>query len=72
MKVDEVKKWLDEHVGPMAFQRLVMRCLPEFNKCGLFLHNLSGKSLPDSVSEALDKALQEIYNQSIPEYLKQN
>ena len=41
MKVKFIKQKVSEHLTPTAWQRVLLRILPDLNAAGLFLHNIT-------------------------------
>jgi hypothetical protein len=65
MKVGKIKKWSNEVVSPFAWQRVLFRLLPEFQKEGLFLHQVTDETvLSESLLDKIGQAYEEIYSKN--------
>ncbi len=67
MKVAEVKFWLEENVTPFAWQRIMIKSLPHFQKEGFYMHTIKDESiLKSNLLSLIDKNLYELYKENLP------
>lgn len=71
MKVKKVKNWCDATLTPLAWQRILIRLLPEFRQEGYFLHNINDEStLSESLLAHINRTLSDLYQINLPTQLK--
>lgn len=70
VKAIDFKKWCVDNISPLAWSRLVLNVLPELRALG---HNLSdienpsdSLTLGDKELQALEKAMQALYEMELP------
>ncbi|MFT5618610.1 MAG: hypothetical protein ACI85I_001845 [Arenicella sp.] len=67
MKLIQIKVWLNENITPLAWQRVVMRKLPEMREQGLFYHTLTDEAeLNREMVSILNEGLKEVYQKELP------
>ncbi|MBL6448001.1 hypothetical protein JMN32_16915 [Fulvivirga sp. 29W222] len=65
--IGDVKNYLNQKITSMAWQRIQMRLLPEFNKRGIFLHAITDSMQIDrDLMAAINTAVNTLYNESLP------
>ena len=70
MKLKILKDWANNNVSAMAWQRIVMRKLPEMRTSGFYLHTLTDEvELKFDLIVILNNALEELYQAHFPEDL---
>jgi hypothetical protein len=67
---ENLKKWCDDNITPLAWKRIVMKNLDTFRAKGLGLTELenpsSGVMLDDHLVETVKATVQELYQTEIP------
>jgi hypothetical protein len=70
MKVILIKKWCDENITPLAWQRIVMKNLDAFKVTGLSVTELSNPTedmiLNDILVDLVKKTIKEVYQMEAP------
>lgn len=67
MKLKILKDWANQNISPLAWQRIVMRKLPEMRQSGFYLHTLTDEAeLKLDLIMILDSALGELYQEKFP------
>jgi hypothetical protein len=67
MQVSKIKSWLEVSITPFAWQRITIKLLPEFQREGLYLHNIKDETLlSKNLVENIEKALFELYQINFP------
>ncbi|NQZ75975.1 MAG: hypothetical protein HRT61_07670 [Ekhidna sp.] len=66
IEANKVKKWCDEALSPVAWQRIVVKVSPELRGTGLNIKNLTDPSdsilLDDGQYDIIKKAIEEVYD----------
>lgn len=66
-RIQDVKNYLNSNVAPMAWQRIQIRLLPDFNKKGFFFHTMTDDRVLDAeLIVNIDSTVKELYNLSLP------
>lgn len=72
-QVGTLKSWIDAKASPFAWQRIVLKLLPDFKKEGFFLHTIKEESnISRSLADKIRDTLFEMYKLTIPNELLQN
>ncbi len=72
MKINALllKNWCNQHITPLAWQRITMRILPTLREAGLDLSDLQEPSenlfFDEEIMAAFEVAMNELYEQKIP------
>ncbi len=67
MKLIDIKEFMDQKVAPMAWQRVQLRLLPEFNKRGIYLHKFDEEYIcEEEFFLLINQTLDSLYKTTIP------
>jgi hypothetical protein len=72
MKINALllKNWCNQHITPLAWQRIIMRVLPSLREAGLDLSDLQEPAenlfFEEEILAAFEVAMYELYEQKIP------
>lgn len=70
MKLKALRDWTNQNVSALAWQRIVMRKLPEIRGAGFYLHTLTDEvELNFDLINILNNALNDLYQENFPENL---
>lgn len=60
-----IKNWSDQEISPFAWQRILFRLLPDFQKEGLFLHLVKEETVVSKpLLDKIGQAYIDVYNKS--------
>ncbi|MCU0437105.1 MAG: hypothetical protein MUC49_04270 [Raineya sp.] len=70
MKIIAIKKWCDENITPLAWQRIVMKNLDAFKTTGLSVSELSNPTeameMNDILADLVKQTIKDVYQIEIP------
>jgi hypothetical protein len=70
MKIVSIKKWCDENITPLAWQRIVMKNFDAFKNTGLGITELSNPTenmeIDATLVDLVKQTIKEVYQMEIP------
>jgi hypothetical protein len=66
MKVGTIKKIANEQLSPLAWQRVLLRILPDLNSAGYFLHEINDElNFDEKMTEKVRRIFLDVYDLDI-------
>lgn len=73
IKVKTIRQWCESNLAPMAWQRIIIRLLPEFRKEGFFLQTIHDESiLSADLLDRINRVITEVYQVRLPIQISQS
>jgi hypothetical protein len=70
MKIVSIKKWCDENITPLAWQRIVMKNLDALKNTGLSVSELSNPTenmeIDATLVDLVKQTIKEVYQMEVP------
>jgi hypothetical protein len=70
MKIVSIKKWCDENITPLAWQRIVMKNFDAFKNTGLGITELSNPTenmeIDATLVDLVKQTIKEVYQMEVP------